>query len=323
MGLRGRLLRFLRALGIERSDDDLAREQYRQLSQQMPLLYSVVFVNTLFLAATTGQYVGLAGSLFFPTVAAIALIVRGSTWRRRARNYSGQEDISIVRRAIRSNIIAANVMALILGVWALWVLKILPQQYLAFVPLFAILSTITCTYCLMSLPIAAYSIIITGTGMIAIGMLMNGDPMLRAITGNVGVVSILIIYMVSRQYFQLRGIVMSRSALNAQQQTANELAHQDQLTGLPNRRALLDALKARTLDSADLPVALAMLDLNGFKPVNDTYGHAVGDRVLAEVGGRLNAAVEKTAFVARLGGDEFAILMSDKNDVGAIYQLRQ
>jgi diguanylate cyclase (GGDEF)-like protein len=88
------------------------------------------------------------------------------------------------------------------------------------------------------------------------------------------------------------------------------LAFHDPLTGLPNRRQFDDALKAaveappRTGSSH----ALLMLDLNGFKRVNDVFGHAVGDEVLIYVASRLSQAVRKGDMLARLGGDEFAIL---------------
>jgi len=87
-------------------------------------------------------------------------------------------------------------------------------------------------------------------------------------------------------------------------------ALRDPLTDLANRRLFDDLLAralARSTRDGDL-VAVHCLDLDGFKPVNDRYGHAVGDAVLREVAGRLAALVRGTDGVARLGGDEFAIL---------------
>ncbi len=89
------------------------------------------------------------------------------------------------------------------------------------------------------------------------------------------------------------------------------LAHCDTLTSLPNRNALLDRLAA---DIARVPCSLLLLDLDGFKHVNDTLGHSVGDALLTSVAERLKRAVGPSAFVARLGGDEFAILLADCSD---------
>ncbi|WP_114227200.1 MULTISPECIES: putative bifunctional diguanylate cyclase/phosphodiesterase [Sphingomonas] len=86
------------------------------------------------------------------------------------------------------------------------------------------------------------------------------------------------------------------------------LAHRDTLTTLPNRGALVTRL-AETLGQQ--PCALLMLDLDGFKHVNDSLGHSAGDALLAEVAKRLRAAVDVGDFVARLGGDEFAILLTE------------
>ena len=88
-------------------------------------------------------------------------------------------------------------------------------------------------------------------------------------------------------------------------------AFHDELTGLANRAFLLQELQ-RALDPAEAglePVAVLMLDLDGFKAVNDSYGHTVGDEVLKVVADRLRAALPAADTVARFGGDEFAILL--------------
>jgi diguanylate cyclase (GGDEF)-like protein len=84
---------------------------------------------------------------------------------------------------------------------------------------------------------------------------------------------------------------------------------QDELTGLANRRRLEQDLGAALAAGDDPQVAL--LDINGFKAVNDQLGHSVGDRLLIAVGGRLSATLGARALVARMGGDEFAILLPD------------
>jgi diguanylate cyclase (GGDEF)-like protein len=88
----------------------------------------------------------------------------------------------------------------------------------------------------------------------------------------------------------------------------------DGLTGLANRSAFLGHLDEQP--SAGL-TAVLYLDLDDFKPVNDDHGHALGDRVLAEVATRLRHAVRPTDVVARLGGDEFAVLCPDIGDLPA------
>ena len=94
-------------------------------------------------------------------------------------------------------------------------------------------------------------------------------------------------------------------------ENAHAAAH-DPLTGLPNRRQLFDRTTAMfDAGTTNGMLALLLIDLNHFKEINDTLGHAAGDEVLCEVAKRLRVAAEPGDIVARLGGDEFAILLTE------------
>ena len=89
-------------------------------------------------------------------------------------------------------------------------------------------------------------------------------------------------------------------------------ARHDQLTGLLNRRALMEQVQSASDDSdaaAGEISGLVLLDLDGFKAVNDSFGHAAGDQLLREVAARLTSCTREADLVARLGGDEFAVLI--------------
>ena len=88
------------------------------------------------------------------------------------------------------------------------------------------------------------------------------------------------------------------------------LARTDELTTLPNRRRLISEIQS----FATRQGSLLLLDLDGFKPVNDNYGHEVGDKVLQQVAQRFSRALPSTALLARLGGDEFGILVDGSNE---------
>ena len=95
------------------------------------------------------------------------------------------------------------------------------------------------------------------------------------------------------------------------EQRLRRLADEDSLTGLPNRRGLEGSIRM-ALDMSDrhqLMGALLMIDLDGFKQVNDTHGHAVGDAALAAVAQALRRRLRATDMLARVGGDEFAVLL--------------
>ena len=103
-------------------------------------------------------------------------------------------------------------------------------------------------------------------------------------------------------------------------------ASHDMLTGLPNRKLLVEKCHEALEDAGrdGRPVAVFVLDLDRFKEVNDTLGHQVGDQVLQEVGRRLAAAIRPDDTVARLGGDEFAVLLPrlDRPDIAADVAVR-
>lgn len=105
----------------------------------------------------------------------------------------------------------------------------------------------------------------------------------------------------------------------AENQRLSELAMQDALTGLANRALLSDRLERALARSArsGRPIAVMLCDLDRFKPVNDTYGHAAGDQVLRDVAARLRESVRPSDTVARIGGDEFVVLCEDLEDENA------
>ncbi len=99
------------------------------------------------------------------------------------------------------------------------------------------------------------------------------------------------------------------------------MARHDPLTGQANRQLLHErtqnaiAVASRT----GRPLAIVFFDLDGFKAVNDQFGHTIGDAVLCEVSARLSAAVRETDFTARFGGDVFVVVCQDTDAVGAAH----
>ncbi|MBS1158454.1 MAG: putative signaling protein [Proteobacteria bacterium] len=113
------------------------------------------------------------------------------------------------------------------------------------------------------------------------------------------------------------GIFSDITVLKQHQERLEHLAHFDALTQLPNRMLLGDRMQLAMAQTERNGKALAVcyLDLDGFKPVNDQYGHATGDKLLVEVAQRLRNCVRAGDTVSRLGGDEFVLLFSELDNV--------
>ena len=164
----------------------------------------------------------------------------------------------------------------------------------------------------------------------------TGDPVLRALSASIGAVATIVVPLATADALLgvLTASVLDRaerlhptpdlldrlSGVAAQATTAlqngrlvDQITHQalhDDLTGLANRPQFTDALRT-ALDHARQhaeQITVFYLDLDGFKPVNDHHGHAVGDQLLTAVAKRLRSCTRSTDLVARLGGDEFAVL---------------
>ena len=112
---------------------------------------------------------------------------------------------------------------------------------------------------------------------------------------------------------KLRGEV---ARLTRRVEELDELAHQDALIALPNRRGFLrelDRLIAR-VQRYQVPAAMLFVDLDGLKMINDSFGHKAGDEALIEVANLLQRGVRRSDVVARIGGDEFGILLENSDE---------
>jgi diguanylate cyclase (GGDEF)-like protein/PAS domain S-box-containing protein len=121
---------------------------------------------------------------------------------------------------------------------------------------------------------------------------------------------------------RVTGIVLTARDVDARKALEEQLRHRafhDPLTGLANRALFYDRVEHALMRAAreDAQVAVLFIDLDDFKPINDRYGHAAGDRVLEEIGRRIESCVRSADTAARLGGDEFGVLLETVSGASA------
>lgn len=123
----------------------------------------------------------------------------------------------------------------------------------------------------------------------------------------------------------VRSFNLMMDTVESTQMELRRLAFKDTLTGLYNRRHFMSALSERIQQCRQgrIQHAVLLIDLDGFKAVNDSYGHEVGDAVLIQVGERLQSLLKAEDLLARLGGDEFTLMLSDVQDVWQVGALAQ
>ena len=287
----------------------LIEERYLSLKRQVPIIYLLGFVNLAGMELATAGRIAIGFNL--PTFILICGIVRIFHWYCAGGQHSHEQMVSRMEQTVWF----AAAVCLAVCARCLYLLQFGDSASHMAVMLFGGLTAIGVAYGLTALPVAGriplYLIIIP----LSITSFLSGDSQFAWAAFGLVVVAVLTMKLVNLHSKHLSDIIRSRELI-AHQQLIAEHAHQeaalaattDFLTGLPNRRAFVAALEAQIEKGRKEPFALALLDLNRFKAVNDTFGHETGDRLLQEVANRLVKATGASGLVARLGGDEFGIL---------------
>lgn len=281
-------------------EDDFKLLRAARLQSQIPLLYL-----TLFLTIPTTIYGSSEGApsivrLGLPLVMGVACLFRFFSWMKK-RNMA--VDVATAGRMISAATWVSSTLAVLCSAWCVVSWWSAPAETRIYYPMIMAMGSLATVYCLST--IRAATIINLAIGLLPISLLLlfTGNRMDLAAGTSLTVASAFLLRMIFQQHGQLVDLLLLERQMR-------DLANTDPLTGLANRRAFDERLAHEIAHARpDSCFSIALLDLDGFKPVNDRYGHAMGDRLLCEVGARLQKACGDNGVVARLGGDEFAILL--------------
>jgi diguanylate cyclase (GGDEF)-like protein len=295
-------------------EEALMMEQLRAISQNIPALYLMLMVAAIALGSTFVErapvYLTFGVPILFVVMGAIRLVF----WKYGNPRLMFPDE---ARKKLQQVEALTAIQFLFLGAW-IWCLlpyaTSIERLYLAFFTAFTGASS---TICGISRPrLVGVCLFMT----LSVFCLLFFDWTERFyFYATVQLAVTYLVFFLASQTYKLRlaQSVVLLNRLNAENRRSTELADTNQsmaltdmLTGLPNRRQFFKDVDAAYDPQTDksLPV-VGLIDLDGFKPINDVFGHTAGDAVLVETARRLKRVLGEKASVARLGGDEFAYIL--------------
>lgn len=309
-----------RILLLPVNDRELAANCLETGIERTPIYFAASMLCFVFLSYSYHGFAPFWLSTVFPIVLFSGAGLRIAQWLK-APLPETQPDVNarLRRFAVES--------ILLIGLLSLWPLMLV-QYANAFLQMltasnFAMV-TLVCVYCMMHMRAAiVISLAVTPA---AIFYLVFGVPFSLGVGFNGIFLSTLICtgYMVHAYAKDFDALIAQRSALQDLSHENFRIANIDSLTGLANRRRFFSDLAEREhIRPSDDGYVIAIIDLDGFKPINDIYGHACGDRALAVTADRLETLCREIGLAYRLGGDEFAIILDKPGDDDALMHLAQ
>ncbi|KAA0108550.1 EAL domain-containing protein [Methylobacterium sp. P1-11] len=293
-----------------------AVRQLTELQKQVPTLYGLLSVNAGALAVTHYGLAPAVLTLGIPGAVIALCLVRAVHWLRLRPETLSEAQAA---RHLRRTTVLTVFFSVAFVIWAMVLNRFGGPYEQGHVAIFVAVTVIACIFCLTHLPVAAFLVTGIVMGVFLFCCVTSGNNVFLAIAVNTAFVTAVMVRILNSNYRAFVDLVASQAMASELSEENARLAQTDSLTGLPNRRYFFQQLDAaiRSPSDADPPFALAIFDLDRFKPINDTYGHNVGDRVLAEAGRRLAGFASAEVVVTRLGGDEFGVLLRAPDSAAA------
>lgn len=304
------------AVLVPSGNPELLQAKLAAFSRQVPIMYALVVFNTVAVAIT---HYGKAPdwlTLYLPgCLDAICLMRMAMWWLSHGRTASVNQAI----RRLRSTIVLAGLLGIGFVSWSIWLFPYGDAYMQGQVIFFTGATVIGCGFCLMHLRPAALLVMTLVVIPFTVFLLSSGHVILVLIAINFFIVSVAVTFMLLTNYADFEKRVISEDALRSRQAELQAMSdinfrnsNIDSLTGLPNRRCFFSELNQQIAASDTTSLVVAILDLDGFKQINDVHGHPQGPAA-AGVGDRLRAHLHPSMFLGRLGGDEFVMIAPPEN----------
>ena len=294
----------------------LETEQYRSLTQFVPVLYGLIIIVAVALCFGARNVAPALYTLYLPIPFLCLIVFRLYHWIR-MRQQVDALGAGAIRHHISVTKVIGPTFSLTFTLIGIAAMKNGDPSHLSLTVITIWMVAVTCGFCLYALPrTAALVVIASGLPLSTLFVMQNSEFMI--ILGVlVAIFTIVFIYLLNENWKAFLKIIRSRMHVAEERQRAEEakdsatlLANTDFLTKLANRRhfELLLESRVKSWHSQQAFFAVGIVDLDGFKPINDAFGHVIGDAFLIEVARRLQEVMLGRGAIARVGGDEFAVI---------------
>lgn len=283
--------------------------QYQAFRKQIPVMYFILMINTWVLATTHFHAISNKWiTIYFPGIMSVACLMRSINWLRMHHQPPETSQLYVL---IKVTTLRCCLFAPAFILWAMLFFHAGTVETQTQVVFFVSVTIIGILFCVNQVWQVALILLVTVNLVFIIFLLTTQNSVFITIAINMALITVVLTITLLLRYRAFANLVYTRH--RAEQLAAENLAliSQDSLTRLPNRYDFFQILHT-TCDQArenHQRFAVAILDLDGFKPVNDLHGHAMGDQLLIRVGQRLQHVIGHRARLTRLGGDEFALIM--------------
>ncbi len=283
---------------------EVERRQLSRIRQHVPLLYLIATFNLLIVMAVCAHAGISPAKYLWMSGLAVLAVVRTVMWVRSEHATLAPVAVSAALR--RSAWVAVGSLAL-MGGFSSWTFVSGAFLQSTLIPVSLAFGSMSIAHCFATVRPSSVAALLLGIVPSAVAMILAGDFNARVLGVSMLSVALLMIRLVAMQFDQLVTEVRL-------QREVHELAHTDALTNLPNRRSAMGLIEKELAAGVTNVFGVALLDLDGFKGVNDSLGHLAGDELLRVVAQRLSVSRAPTDTVARLGGDEFLVIFRSVQD---------
>jgi diguanylate cyclase (GGDEF)-like protein len=323
------LARLKKVLSVAEGDGELMRAQLHAFNRQVPLLYFILLVNTAAVAVTHLDSAPAWLSMYAPGTLGLVCIFRCVRWWRvRKRTLTAEQAI----REIRHLTWVVALFGIAFSGWSVLLFPYGTAYQQAQVAFYMATTLVGSVFCLIHLRVPALLLLCIVILSFPCFLVSSGSPVFFAMAVDMTLVGVALAVVIQLYWHTFTDAINAQRELQSSQDNTQRLsddnfrlANLDSLTGLPNRRSFFSSLRAISEQALTTGGGfnVGVIDLDGFKQVNDSYGHASGDLALQEVGMRLLSLDETGLMFARLGGDEFGVLVRHKLSNEALLELGQ